>query len=50
VQYALELAKIDIQLDHPFFHTEEKLYEDLKVEASKSKEGEVEKEEKGEEE
>lgn len=38
VQYALEVAKIDIQLEHPFFDTEEKLYEDLVVEASKSKE------------
>lgn len=29
VQYALELAQIDIQLAHPFFDTEKRIYEDI---------------------
>ena len=33
VKYALELAKIQIKLDHPFFDTEEKHFEDVKMEA-----------------
>ena len=43
VEYALQLAQIDIKLDHPFYETEERLYGEIEMKEEKGNEEKVEK-------